>query len=94
MFLKTKGGEYLFKIDSFWSKSKDPDSAKIYSSSDIDQVNSWLKDGIMPWGLRFLLILIVPLPYNIERVKRRTLCQLEAKIHSGGAMSLMDNQRA
>ena len=51
MFLKTKDGVYLFKGDSFWSKGKDPDFAKIYSNDDIEQVNSWLKNGIMPWNI-------------------------------------------
>ncbi len=51
MFLKTKEGEYLFKGDSFWSKGKDPDFAKIYSDDNIDQVNSWLRNGIFPWNI-------------------------------------------
>ena len=51
MFLKTKDGEYLFKGDSFWSKGKDPDFSKIYSDDDINQVNSWLQNGIMPWNI-------------------------------------------
>ena len=51
MFLKTKDGEYLFKGDSFWSKGSEPSFAKIYSDDNIEQVNDWLKNGIMPWNI-------------------------------------------
>lgn len=51
LFLKTKSGQYLFKGDSFWSKGSEPSYAKIYSNDDIEQVNDWLKNGIMPWNI-------------------------------------------
>lgn len=43
---------YLFKRDTFWSKSALPSGAKVYSDDNPIWVDEWLKDGILPYSIK------------------------------------------
>ena len=45
LFVKLKTGEYLFKTDSFWHKSHNPNRAKVYGSTEY--VSKPLKNGLI-----------------------------------------------
>jgi hypothetical protein len=51
MFIKTKDNQYLFKADTFWSKSITPRGAKVYNDNSKEDIEGWLKSGILPWSI-------------------------------------------